>query len=70
MSVEITIDARQRLVKQKQSKEACRRRYPEDRPFTSFAVVSWLLAIIFGIAFWTVLLLYIVPAIVRLINLS
>lgn len=69
VSVDITIDERQRLVDQKQSTEITSRPYPQDRPFTSLVAATWLLAIAFGVAFWTVLLLYIMPAIVRFISL-
>jgi hypothetical protein len=69
MSVEITIDARLRPVDQERYTEISRRGYPGDRPFTSFAAASWLLAIAFGGVFWTLLLRYIMPAIVRFINL-
>lgn len=69
MSVEIITDARLRLVDQEQSTEITRRRYSEDRPFTSFTVASWLLAVAIGVAFWTILLLYIMPAIVRFISM-
>jgi hypothetical protein len=69
VSVDIKIDATQRLVYQEPSTEIIRGPYLADRPFTSFAVASWLLAIAVGVAFWTILLLYIMPAIVRFISL-
>jgi hypothetical protein len=44
-------------------------RYPDKSPAAPFfAVLSWLLAMAFGVAFWTLLFLYITPAIVRLIH--
>ena len=44
-------------------------RYPDKAPpVPFFAVLSWLLAVAFGVAFWTLLFLYITPAIVRLVH--
>jgi len=41
--------------------------YPEATPVTFGVVASWLLAIAFGVAFWT-LLFHVMPAIVLLIQ--
>jgi hypothetical protein len=44
-------------------------RYPDKAPPAPFfAVLSWLLAMAFGVAVWTLLFLYITPAIVHLID--
>jgi hypothetical protein len=44
-------------------------RYPDKAPPAAFfAVLSWLLAMAFGVAFWTLLFVYITPTIVRLIH--
>jgi hypothetical protein len=49
--------------------EILKTRYRDKTPSGPFfAVLSWLLAMAFGVAFWTLLFLYITPAIVRLIH--
>jgi hypothetical protein len=52
-----------------QYSEICQTRSPDGAPPRSFfAVLSWLSAVALGVAFWTLLFLYITPAIVRLIH--
>jgi hypothetical protein len=49
--------------------EIVQTRYPDKAsPAPFFAVISWLLAMALGVAVWTLLFLYITPAIVHLID--